>query len=81
MMFVLWSNSTLNMCLDVPWRKLDYIAKKQLFRDSNVNTCFAKNRFFERAPDFYATCDMSSLLLKCDLSMCSLREIFENGTI
>ena len=35
---------------------------------------------FERAPEFYATRDMSSLVLKCKSLVSSLREKIENGT-
>ena len=36
--------------------------------------------FFERAPEFYATRDMSSLMLKCKYFGSNLREKIENVT-
>ena len=36
--------------------------------------------FFERAPEFYATRNMSSLVLKCKPFISSLREKIENCT-
>ena len=55
-------------------------AKINFWMPQTYTSIWLNLTFFERAPEFYATRDMSSLVLKCKPIGSSLREKIENGT-
>ena len=55
-------------------------AKINFWRPQTYTLILLIMPFFERAPEFYATRDMLSLVIKCKPFMSSLRKKFENGT-
>ena len=77
----IYSHMALSTCVQIIISAyLMKFAKINFWRPQTYWLILVKMPLFERAPEFYATRDMSSLVLKCKPLVSSLREKIENGT-